>query len=324
MPLATNKSWPFYNVALSSLIAIAVIPMEVSLMSIVLHTITDTFGSATGAFPLVGTYFSLFIFGLLFQLVGSYSAYKSDNTMTVLAVSLFNLLTVGYSIIQMFQTTKVTECLSSLKAAIQTNQSIDTIYAQQEFCYYDVIQNNTFIIPSQTLVSKITLNEWSFNPIRNLSISIIVFMVFFNLIGFYVAFQAWKEYGWNNVLKQGASMEKQKMFNHYRLFDILLKLNVFFFLGTVAQYMAMLYFDSKSAKSQLNFYIALLAVSFCSVFYYSVGRIAVSHTKRWLMYIFILLMVISICTSSFLISKAMGDRRFQPAKIFLTSYGIPK
>lgn len=94
-----TRKYAVYNVALSGTLLLIVLAFESSVMALVLQFINTCFGQlASGYSPTIAIYFGIFIFGIVFQFVGSVDAYYGNNTMQVAAVAIFNFLTVAYSL----------------------------------------------------------------------------------------------------------------------------------------------------------------------------------------------------------------------------------
>lgn len=155
--------------------------------------------------------------------------------MQVLAVSIFNFITVIYSIAQIFQTRAFYNCLSDVDTIIKSSPNLiaDLFKLEsQSGCYFSIVAvaQSGFPFPlSNPATTNIAIqqNLNFFASVFKYQMAVMVFMIIFNGIGFFVAYKVYLEYGWNNFLEQGASVHKRKMNIRYQLFIILIKLNIF-------------------------------------------------------------------------------------------------
>ena len=145
--------------------------------------------SGAGSQPIVIVYMFLFLLAQLTQLVLVIDAAYSRNTMQVVATALFNFCSFCYSIFQTIQVNNVKSC-----GLISDPTPDCAVFSRTAYAYIAVDSFDSIIIP--------------------LLVVIIVLMGLFNLVGCYVAFQVYQEYGWSIVRIQGADLNMKRMNPH--------------------------------------------------------------------------------------------------------------
>jgi hypothetical protein len=158
-------------------------------------------------------YFALFILAQISYVLLEFNSVYFRNTLQVLATTIFNLLLLGYSIVQNSQVDKLKRSLEICYGFVVPRTEEE--FAQLAFCtdFTSTFQEALDLIDST----------------RVLRISIIVLMVFFNIIGAFVAYRLFAELGWSIYKSQGADIQKRSILRRYHVFILLLKLNVYFF-----------------------------------------------------------------------------------------------
>ncbi|KAJ3306145.1 hypothetical protein HDV03_000379 [Kappamyces sp. JEL0829] len=321
-------------------ITVVGISLECGVMVEVLNFLNNSLTiELTGNSPILATYFGLFIFGLLFQLVGAVDASYSSNTMQVLAVSLFNVFTTIYSVIQIFQVVRLKNCAQEL-ASILTHSpafAMDSLDKQamaelDSTCYFTLLDPsgnyNSEEKSLEQLESDVLANMPRFNTILGLSISISVFMILATAVGLFISYRCYNFYGWNVYYTQGADLTKKRMLERYHLFVLLLKTNAYFFLGLSAQVVAAIYFDYKKNQALGDYHrlsgmvwgwgVVLVLIV---VVYYALGFYGAKTSNRYMMMAFIVLCVVNLGYLIYLLSQ-IGQDMFQFTIIWLVSFVV--
>lgn len=155
--------------------------------------------SNAGSQPIILVYFVLFMFAQIIQLLLSVDAQRNKNTMQVLAVVAFNVGQQVYSIIQYTQLEKLEVNLEicSFGRVPKTPEEIN----QQKYC----TQATTTAQKAKDLIDSTVGNR----------IAIIILMFLFNIVGVFVAWKVYGEYGWSIVRRQGADLQKLRILQRY-------------------------------------------------------------------------------------------------------------
>ncbi|KAJ3396470.1 hypothetical protein HDU92_002881 [Lobulomyces angularis] len=155
--------------------------------------------SNAGSQPIILVYFCLFIFAQIFQSILSWDAARNKNTMQVIATVLFNVCILGYSIAQYFQV----DNLQILLIKCETLFEEGSIATLNQTCGY---------FPDADEIEKMKLTDIYFTPVGNttqkqeinqilpntipIRASIICLMLFFNVIGVFISWKTYQDYGW--------------------------------------------------------------------------------------------------------------------------------
>ncbi|KAJ3396794.1 hypothetical protein HDU92_001898 [Lobulomyces angularis] len=206
-----------------------------------------------GSQPIILVYFFMFIFAQIFQCILSWDAARNRNTMQVIATVIFNVCILGYSIAQYIQVDNLQHLLLKCEALFEEN-SINII---NQSCAY---------FPDAEEIERMMLNDIYFTPIGNATYkaeinqilprtipvraSIIGLIFFFNLIGGFIAWKTYQDYGWMIVRSQGADVQKKKILQRYHLYILSLKLNVYFFIGIAVQFALAGIYSTRQAEAE--------------------------------------------------------------------------
>ncbi|KAJ3111220.1 hypothetical protein HDU96_005898, partial [Phlyctochytrium bullatum] len=170
---------------------------------------------------------------------------------------------------------------------------------------------------------------------KNAQISVSVISGVGNIIGAILAYKAYQAYGWSIYQIQGASVMKRKMLQRYHIFILLLKLNIYFTLGIVAQLVSASYYEQKHSFDQ-NSQLSMLFNStelfgaveprpFSTMFilpsasiaiivaamYYAVGWFAIRRANFAMMWVFMVFMVLDLVAVVGAMSIVMIWKRFR-------------
>ncbi|ORX95778.1 hypothetical protein K493DRAFT_260252 [Basidiobolus meristosporus CBS 931.73] len=165
----------------------------------------------------LSVYYILFIISQIFQLILCLDATYNKNTIQVIALAVFNFLSLGYSIIQ----------------HIQAQNIINSAEFKQNW-----------------------IGSYS-NTSRNLEFAIIALMLLFSLSFAYQAYQLYQEYGWSIYKKIGADLRMRSMYKVYQILLMLLKVDVFFLLGFSIQYLVLVITESSMSELIVHVTVSL-------------------------------------------------------------------
>ncbi|KAI8901016.1 hypothetical protein BC833DRAFT_579558 [Globomyces pollinis-pini] len=257
-----QRNWGLYNVYLIGFLFVVLTILE----SLVILNVSDFIGETyesfkSGSLAIVCCYFGLFIFALFFQLYGAIEAITTQNTMQILAVSCFNIYSLVYSLIQITQLNRIVKCSEDFlnldpKKTGQFNIT-EVLSIQRKACYFSIVDpirqtvNNEDSKSLQQLAVDLraALPKFSSNTMMIQNI-IVVVMVVACFTGLFLAYQSYKQQGWAAYQSLGADLTKKHILRRYHLFILFLKINVFFFLGLLAQYMFVVYFYTKNKSEE--------------------------------------------------------------------------
>ena len=167
--------------------------------------------------------------------------------------------------------------------------------------------------------------EWLYAAFP-VSVVAFVCMLVFSLYGAWLARKVYREYGWSLFENNGASLERKRMQTTYNVFDLLLKFSIYFNFGIVIQVAAALTFDQIDAttpnltKAQsVAVWGVGAALVLIALFYYYLGRLAVTRCSTVLMVCFLFLVSVNI------VGLAVGliyvrDDRFKFTIFFLSFF----
>ncbi|KAI8809878.1 hypothetical protein BJ742DRAFT_737849 [Cladochytrium replicatum] len=195
------------------------------------------------------TYHSLVICALFFQLLLSFDAVLNSSLMQLIATAVFNIALFGYTVTQWSQASSV----------LNPKEVAATIAKNATFVYH----NTLYFEYAQIAIMGIFAIGWCF-----------------------ISFKLRRVFGWSVFKELGADFAVRRRLTYYYVYMMLLKLDVFFFLGFVAQYL-FLVLPIKD-KNDTVFYINA-AVSFSAVIILLlVAYFAVRRESNWLMALLLL------------------------------------
>eukprot|EP00842_Homolaphlyctis_polyrhiza_P000517 jgi/Hompol1/1466/HPOL_002713-RA len=226
-------------------------------------TFTDTtFSLPSVAFsPFIAVFFGLLIVALFFQVVGALDAFLLRNSVQVIAVGAFQILTVVFSFIQIQEIVAYRKCIDDYKSIgfsttlTPLEQSRAIWQLEESRCTFRTINriNDTFYFGigdsatpaprnlSLVMDSNMPYLQRSFS----LSISVSFFMIVFAVLNFFASRRAVEAYGWSIFHWQGADISKREILRRYHTFIVLLKANIFFSLGIVFLMLSAIYYSRK-------------------------------------------------------------------------------
>ncbi|KAH6566016.1 hypothetical protein BASA50_005267 [Batrachochytrium salamandrivorans] len=356
--LLTKKSnWPSLAVGLSLVQAVVITVLESFLIYKVTWHLDLAFSQATSGYaPFVVVYLSLFVLALWFQVYGALDAYYHRNSIQVIAVTLFNAVTVIYSISQIVQITTLKSCLVTYAAIFPNNGTVppnayhDVYNLEQDTsrtCRFSSVKVvNSSLTPTYTPVSVNFTPEVISMNINNtlgefesavlIGYGIVVVMTICNLMGLFLSFKTFGVYGWSIYQIQGADIVKREILRRYYIFATTMKFNVFFFFGIISQLGFAAYFKNKVAtvnsldsdgllhdnleKNRIYLWgfgtIALIT----SIFYFVLGYLGMRRASYSLMCLFLVMMAAYIVAVFYFLIQANSDPDLSVTKIWLTVF----
>ncbi|KAI9319561.1 hypothetical protein DFJ73DRAFT_803436 [Zopfochytrium polystomum] len=187
----------------------------------------------------ITVYLGLFMTAQLFQLYLSFDAIVNSSVMQLIATTIFNLATLGYSIIAYTQSARITST-DYLGDYISTILDINNIARHR---------------------SKIA------------EIVVILFSLVFFAGWTFLAAKLYYIFGWSIFKNLGADVQLRQRLYIYHVYMLLLKLDVFFILGFAWQYLALAVFDTNPVVVYSNIF-TIIPASFIllALAYFSVKR----------------------------------------------------
>ncbi|KAJ3127600.1 hypothetical protein HK100_009678, partial [Physocladia obscura] len=182
-------------------------------------------------------YEGLFIAAQIFLLILSIDAILSSSKIQLVVTTIFNLAVVGYSVEQY----------------IQSGSLIDQVGST----HYGFLQSYGF----------------QFHRTAPYEIVVISLGIVFFLLWTFVATKLYNLFGWNVFKELGADVEVRKRLTVYHIYMTLLKIDVFFFISIVIQYILLVFGDEASTNKTITIILTPIAVvGLLLVAYFSVTR----------------------------------------------------
>lgn len=100
---------------------------------------------------------------------------------------------------------------------------------------YSIIQINQVLNPKGLNTSEAVDKTIVSPPLY----AVCILLAFVTLFYFFVSYKLYKEYGWEIYKKIGADTQMKRMYLHYQIFVLLLKIGVFFFMGFSLQFLVL-------------------------------------------------------------------------------------
>ncbi|KAF9969378.1 hypothetical protein BGZ73_008286 [Actinomortierella ambigua] len=163
----------------------------------------------------LSVYHVLFMVAQVFQLALLCDAMYHKNTIQIIATVVFNIAMVAYAGVQIKQASDILNMSEPLPKAIHT-----------------VLLNNN-------------------NPYHAslpYEIAVIALMTVFTVGFIFMAYKLYKEFGWSIYKKIGADLQMRDMYKVYQLFIMILKFDIYFWLGFSAQFLTVVWLEGQSVK----------------------------------------------------------------------------
>ncbi|KAI8928009.1 hypothetical protein BC831DRAFT_397972 [Entophlyctis helioformis] len=320
-------------------------------MSAVLNFINGGFSPVTSGFSsLVVLYFGLFVLAVFFMLLGSVDAYMLRNSIQVIAIAVFQLVTI-------IHVNAYKACVNNYIGITRSGNNLEAQYRdiwqlEKSECPFRTVNKvnatSFFVIGDPTTSTPANISRTMESNIANLdraqslSVAILIFMVLFASIGVFVARKSAEVYGWSVYYAQGADIQKRRVLRHYHTFIVLLKFNVYFAIGIVLQMISIVYYSAKVeiamfsagatelgvlADGRLVFVRTISAIAGATVFltglgYYACGYYGVKRGSKPLMAGFMAMMVLYIVVALNALYQAVYFASFKVAQVWLASFAL--
>ncbi|KAG0261058.1 hypothetical protein DFQ27_003159 [Actinomortierella ambigua] len=202
----------------------------------------------------IPAYLLVFVFANIFQLVLAWDAVRAQNTIQLIAIVIFNLCCFAYSIFE----------ISQSRSALLG----------------DTVQESKIIFFPNNNAEDLA------NALKPLLVVVVVVFGLTQFIITWLAYQLFQEFGWRIYKKIGADPKKKKMYRFYQIYLVLIKVDLFFFVGFSIQF---IFLTLTRQASDPEFIITILVLPLTLVILY-VAIYAVRHESHVWMSAFILSM----------------------------------
>ncbi|CAG8567292.1 5078_t:CDS:10 [Paraglomus occultum] len=218
-------------------------------------------------------YHVLFIIAQFFQLGIYVDAIYNQNTIQIIALTLFEFGILIYSVIQVFQSAQILKNIS--------------------------ISKQITILPYEiTIIVLISILATGFA---------------------YLAYKLYQEFGWSIYKKIGADMAMRDRYKMYQIFIMLLKFDLFFFVGLSAQILVLVIFISNGQADQIAGHIVMSSVISTSML--MAAFLGVKKENKLMMYLF---MVGCVGTEVYftikLVDISKQPQKYSGTRIFATFF----
>ncbi|KAJ3280751.1 hypothetical protein HK104_000429 [Borealophlyctis nickersoniae] len=305
-----------------------------------------------GTASIIVVYFGLFIFAQIFQALLALDAAKYKNTMQAIAVLVFNVATVAYTIARMYSVFSLNE--TNIRTSHQTKMivfaEVIQIKSYERCANAFLVTGNTSLDADEDACTAFQFTDWAkvtaaatfLNRAFPVVYTIIGLMILFCVVESFLTLKAYQEYGWKIFQEQGASIQRKMAVRRYHLFILFLKTNIYFSAGIVVQ-MAVAYtlnlkqqtrmssekqkpvseIDKLLSEQKTRNLIALpssVVLVVAAISYYALGWLAVRRVSRRLMYSFLVVMGFYIAGILSILIIANTNMNFKITKIFLSAF----
>ncbi|KAF8928144.1 hypothetical protein BGZ58_009856 [Dissophora ornata] len=216
----------------------------------------------------IPAYLIVFVFAQLFQLFLAWDAVRAQNTIEMIAIVSFNLCCFAYSIFEISQT----------KASLEATPS--------------------FLNPDWTAAGLMT----SLTPFL---IVVVVVIGVTQCIVTWLAYQLFKEFGWKIYKKIGADPNMKKMYRSYQIYLVLIKVDLFFFVGFSIQF---IYLTLTRRAADPEYWLTIIVLPLTVLILY-IAVFAVRNENRKWMTMFIVAMLCGVAYFVFKVVRMfVGDK----------------
>ncbi|KAG0346707.1 hypothetical protein BG004_001047 [Podila humilis] len=199
----------------------------------------------------IPAYMIVFVFAQLFQLVLAWDAVRAQNTIEIIGIVIFNFCCFAYSIFEISQT-KSSLCVSP-------GQGLE--------CVYDT----RFFAPGQAL--------HLYNSIKPFTIVAVVVIGVTQCLVTWLAYQLFQEFGWKIYKKIGADPNMKKMYRAYQIYLVLIKIDLFFFVGFSIQF---IYLTLANKSGDPEYWVTIFFLP-ATLLILMIAVYAVRHeSRRWM------------------------------------------
>ncbi|KAF9185965.1 hypothetical protein BGZ51_002309 [Haplosporangium sp. Z 767] len=209
----------------------------------------------------IPAYLIVFVFAQLFQLVIAWDAVRAQNTIELIAVVVFNLCCFAYSIFE----------ISQIRVALESSAL------------------NGFFVPEGLAMEL----QRSLMPFL---IIVIVVIGITQCAVVWLAYQLFQEFGWKIYKKIGADPNMKKMYRAYQIYLVLIKVDLFFFVGFSIQF---IYLTLTRRSEDPEYWLTIIVLPLTVVILY-IAVYAVRHeTSLCLITILVTVANAALCYRNF-------------------------
>ncbi|KAG0049148.1 hypothetical protein BGZ83_006006 [Gryganskiella cystojenkinii] len=228
----------------------------------------------------VPAYLIVFVFAQLFQWVMTWDAVRAQNTIELIGVVVFNLCCLAYSIFE------ISQIWTSLK------ESADLGF----FGSMDV-----------------------YNAVKPYLIVVVAVLAVTQILCTWFAYQLFQEFGWKIYKKIGADPVMKKMYRAYQIYLVLIKVDLFFFVGFSIQF---IYLTLTKRAEDPEYWITIFVLP-ATLLILWLAVYSVRHESRKGMSLFLISMVCGVVYCVFKVVRMYyGPKKdnFYGVKKFLTLF----
>ncbi|KAF9586460.1 hypothetical protein BGW38_004537 [Lunasporangiospora selenospora] len=232
----------------------------------------------------IPAYLIVFVFAQLFQLVLAWDAVRAQNTIEMIAIVIFNLCCFAYSIFEISQ--------------IRTS-----LLDSSQFGFFG----------PDGMADQLQAS------VKPFLIVVIVAIGVTQCLVTWLAYQLFQEFGWKIYKKIGADPNMKKMYRAYQIYLVLIKIDLFFFVGFSIQF---IYLTLTKRSEDPEYWLTIIVLPLTIVILY-IAVYAVRHeSRRWMM-TFIVAMLCGVAYFVFKVTRMyVGELvgKYAGVKKFLTLF----
>ncbi|GJJ71314.1 hypothetical protein EMPS_03664 [Entomortierella parvispora] len=203
----------------------------------------------------VPAYLIVFVFAQIFQWVMTWDAVRAQNTIELIGIVAFNLCCLAYSIFE----------ISQIRNALWTS-------AEKGF-----------------FVSTTIAMDFN-DTVKPFLIVVVVILALTQILCTWFAYQLFQEFGWKIYKKIGADPNMKKMYRAYQIYLVLIKLDLFFFVGFSIQF---IYLTLTKRSEDPEYWITIFVLP-ATLLILWVAVYAVRHESRKWMWTFLFSMLCGV------------------------------
>ncbi|KAF8927211.1 hypothetical protein BGZ58_010570 [Dissophora ornata] len=203
----------------------------------------------------IPAYLIVFVFALLFQVVFAWDAVRAQNTIELIGIVLFNFCCFAYSIFE----------ISQIQNALLDSES------------------NGFFA---TMDTAMDLQD----SVKPFLIVVVCIIGIGQCLVSWLGYQLFREFGWKIYKKIGADPNMKKMYRAYQIYLVLIKVDLFFFVGFSIQF---IYLTLIKRAADPEYWITIAVLPITVVLLY-VAVYAVRHESRKWMATFLVAMLCGV------------------------------
>ncbi|KAF9286797.1 hypothetical protein BGZ68_002549 [Mortierella alpina] len=203
----------------------------------------------------IPAYLMVFVFAQLFQLVIAWDAVRAQNTIELIGIVIFNVCCFAYSIFEISQIRNSLENGGAAGFFDPPSRATELQSSLQPFLIVDVC----VIGISQCLVT-------------------------------WLAYQLFQEFGWKIYKKIGADPNMKKMYRAYQIYLVLIKVDLFFFVGFSIQF---IYLALTRRGQDPEYWLTIIVLPLTVLILY-IAVYAVRHESRKWMATFLVAMLAGV------------------------------